>query len=75
MHHDDPLLFAMNLVRDAATDTGRIMTEFLDEDLPNDNDCLKIVSRITDGTPSRTTTYFSVNPTMAVHSVYTARHC
>ena len=72
---DDPLTFVIALVRGSSTCTGRMLKEFINNDVPEMPVTMqKVVQGIVNSDTSRRLTYKEINPDFSVHYVYKERH-
>ena len=72
---DDPLMFAMNLAREANIVPGVVISNFLSTSVPDTRSLMQSVyERIAASDGSRYVTYRTINPSFSLHSVYTERH-
>lgn len=72
---DDPLIFAINTVRNINTPTGKYINDFLNSHVPADETLLeKVREQIRANNNSRCMVYKEMNPGLVVHSLYKQKH-
>ena len=72
---DDPLMFAMNLAREANIVPGVSIGNFLSTSVPDSRSLMQnVYERIAASNGSRYVMYRTINPSFSLHSVYTERH-
>ena len=74
--HDDPLMLAMRMVRNANVPAGRLINSFLDSEVPTNDDIMNIVrEKLRTKTTSRCVIYKEINPDLVINPIYVEKHC
>ncbi len=74
-YDDDPLFFVLNLVKDMNTVTGKLVREFINNNVKDLSVAMESVkSSIANSDSSRRVTYRDINPNLVVHDIYKSKH-
>ena len=72
---DDPLVFAINTVKDSNTGTGRLIRALITTDVIDINESMQsVIAGICESESSRRLTYKDLNPSFVVHDIYKIKH-
>ena len=73
--NDDPLVHAINLVRNSNTSTSRLVRNYITREVVSlDQDRQNLIHNIAQSESSRRLTYKYMNPDFVVHPIYNTRH-
>ena len=72
---DDPLVFVINVVRNSNTVTGRLITDYISNDVVDISQAMQsVITSISESASSRKVTYKDINPSFTVHDIYKVKH-
>ena len=74
-YNDDPLFFVLNLVKGSNTATGKLVREFINNNVKNLSAAMdRVTSSIAHSDSSRRVIYRDINPNLGVHDIYKIKH-
>ena len=75
LYDDDPLVFVIKVVKSTTTCTGKMLRDFLNNDVTELSEVMQRVRNgIIDSNTSRRITYKAINPDLSTHYVYKEKH-
>lgn len=74
-YQDDPLLYIINKVKNNNTVTGRLLINYINNDVVDLCEAKqKVINGISESNSSRRLTYKDINPSFTVHEIYKIKH-